>query len=367
MIAFALAAMLQQEPQVLHRVFDDGVQYVQVLMNRLDPAKLSPKRFGEVHWEFDWLTQGYTKLSPSDQQWVARFRVYSQERKQTGDKGPMVARMALRMWDRLYHRLHIDHQPDINNGLVDYYLCFGGEPGGEQLFGQEFVPARNDFRKVNTIYIYQLSTFKNPVEMAREVAHEYGHAVLPPIGGFKQPEEWANGYLGERLFLDWLSKDLQTRKLTPDDVMGAAAADLAAWVKRNVDGPALAAAAQAPDANQINEASSGMDQFLALACYVERLCPASVFRRSLEMCVRGTSDTHAAQPPTDFPVNVVAAAAEQENMALSIPESLVGKNVWIPLGKGKVSGGTVLARAANGWAQVAALMPTIVVQNPPLR
>lgn len=367
MIALALAALLQQEPQVLHRVFDDGVQYVQVLMNRLEPAKLSPKRFGDVQWEFDWLTQGYTKLASTDQQWVARFRVYSQERKQSGDKAPMVARMALRMWDRLYHRLNIDHRPEINNGLVDFYLCFGGEPGGEQLIGQEFVPARNDFRKVNTIYIYQLSTFKNPVEMAREVAHEYGHAVLPAIGGFKQPEEWANGYLGERLFLEWLSKDLNARKLTPDDVMGAAAGELAEWVKRNVDGPALAAAGKAPDSSQINEAAGGMDQFLALACYVERLCPPNVFRRSLEMCVRPANDTRALSPPTDFPADVVAAAAEQESLALAIPDSLVGKKLWIPVGKGKVSGGTVLARAANGWAQVAAFMPTIVVQNPPLR
>ena len=50
----------------------------------------------------------------------------------------------------------------------------------------------------------EIDTSKPQAEACRELAHEYGHAVLPAIGGFKSPEDWANGYLGERLFLRWL-------------------------------------------------------------------------------------------------------------------------------------------------------------------
>jgi len=117
--------------------------------------------------------------------------------------------------------------------------------------------------------------------MAREIAHEYGHAVLPPIGGFKQPEVWVDGYLGEKLFLKWMRDDMAAKKLTPDDAMGASQNGLDAWVKKNVDPLVAKAALQHPDPSSINESQAGMDAFLGLALYVQTICPASLFVKSL--------------------------------------------------------------------------------------
>jgi hypothetical protein len=278
----------------------------------------------------------------------------------------MVARMAMQLWDRAYRRLKINHSEEINSGLVDFFLCFGGVPGGEQLFTTEILPNKTQPIKVNNIYIYQLSTFKDPVEMAREVAHEYGHAILPAVGGFRQPEPWSNGYLGEKLFLKWVRNDMAAGTLTPDDAMGATFDGLNAWVNTNVDKLILKAATQFPDANLINEARGGMEAFNGLAMYIEALCPPMVFRRSLEY----TRDAHRSAtdqtPPTDYPQHVLTAASEVENLTLSVPKFLMEKkSIWIPLGKGTLSGATVLSRK-DGWAQVAPLMPNIVIKNKPI-
>jgi hypothetical protein len=88
------------------------------------------------------------------------------------------------------------------DGIVDIWLCEGGEAGGEQV-------GRN-------IYIYQIEKGREEVELIREVAHEWGHHIIPPIGPYEEPEEWANGCIGERLllklFLDNLPSSLSFLK-----------------------------------------------------------------------------------------------------------------------------------------------------------
>ena len=43
--------------------------------------------------------------------------------------------------------------------------------------------------------------------MDSKIAHEYSHLALPPLGGdYKEPEAWANGYLGERLLVRWVAR-----------------------------------------------------------------------------------------------------------------------------------------------------------------
>ena len=364
----ALTALLAQQEQVLIRdiAIPNPDILVQVRETRLDPPKLSPKLFGDQRWEFDWLTSGYGKTGDSPEQ-ALRVRVYSQERKDTGDKAPMVARMAMQLWDRTYRRLRIDTPQQVNGGIADFYLSFGGSPGGEQLFGEEILPGQSQPTKVNTIYIYQLDTFKDPVEMAREVAHEYGHAILPAIGGFKQPEVWANGYLGEKLFLEWIAKDMTAGRLTPEDAMGANLTGIKAWLAKNVDPLIHATATEYPDGSSINEAKGGMDAFLGDVLYVEALCPASLLDRALAYTQDAQRMQTELKPPTSFPQNVVLAASEMENLTLSVPQSLFDskKPIWIPLGKGSCNGATVMSRK-NGWAQVLPLMRNIVIKNPPI-
>ena len=72
----------------------------------------------------------------------------------------------------------------------DVWLCTGGGAGGEQ------------WR--SNLYFYHLETPRSSIEWLREVVHEYSHLALPAVGGYKAPEYWANGYLGERLLVRWL-------------------------------------------------------------------------------------------------------------------------------------------------------------------
>lgn len=77
------------------------------------------------------------------------------------------------------------------------WLARDGEPGAEESGGD--------------IWVHAIDTPRAPAEWVRELAHEYSHATLPNLGPFSRPERWANGYLGERLYLKWMLHDnLQT-------------------------------------------------------------------------------------------------------------------------------------------------------------
>ena len=76
------------------------------------------------------------------------------------------------------------------NGRTHVWLVTEGAAGAEQW--QEH------------LFFYELSRPRSNLEWTREAAHEYGHACLPGTGGFREPEGWADGELGERLLLRWL-------------------------------------------------------------------------------------------------------------------------------------------------------------------
>lgn len=356
LLAASLALLAQQGKQVLmERVGIPNPNItVQIRHDRLEPPKLSPKTFNGQKWEFDWLTTGFGNIGEAGVQ-ALRLRVYNQEKKETGDLSPKVARMMMQIWDRLFRQYKFDNPLQYNEGIVDVFLCFGGEAGGEQEFGSEFVQASPRAVKVNTIYLYQISSFTQPMEMAREVAHEYGHAVLPPVGGFKKPEEWGNGYLGEKIFLRWLRDGVASGALSSDDAMGATAQQLDAWVKKNLDPLVLKAATRFPDPVNITEGSTGMDSWIGLAAYIEQTCPPQLFANSLRFTTM--------KPPKDYPEQVLASARAMDQITIAVPANLSkAKSIWIPLNQGKISGATVLKRK-DGWAEVAPLMPIIVVTN----
>jgi len=319
---------------------------------RLDPAKLSPKQFGDppTRWEFDWITTGFAPdadapRDPQTKEQVGRlrFRIYSQERRSDGDKAPMVAREALRLWDMMMARFHFANNESINQGIVDYYLCWGGKAGGEQLTAQDILP-NNRVVTVSNIYIYDLRSFDSPVEMAREVAHEYGHAVLPGVNGYSAPEDWANGYLGEKLFLRWLRDEMAAGKYTPEDAMGATLKDLNAWVKTNVDTLVMKAASGPPTAvGMADKGPVGMDNYMGLVLYADTIFPHSVAARSMKLM--------GSQDAKDYPEALLEATQEMPKITLSIPDYLKDKPIWIPLGAGKVAQAQLLKRQGD-WAQI---------------
>lgn len=328
---------------------------------RLDPPKLSPKVFGDppAKWEFDWITTAFgpDDNAPKDPETGEpvgrlRFRVYSQERRAENDKSPMVARQAIRMWDTLSARYHYGNNESVNYGIVDYYLCWGGKAGGEQLTGEEVLPNKKVVT-VSTIYLYDLRSFDSPVEMAREVAHEYGHAVLPPVGGFNQPEYWANGYLGEKLFLKWMREKIGQGIYTSEDTMGATKEQLDGWLKENVEKPVLEAASRPPSIGMLSDKGPvGMNAYVGLVVYADTIFPPMVAGRSMKLL--------GSQDAKDYPEALLRATQEMPKITLSIPEYLKNKPLWIPLGAGKVAQAMILKRQGN-WVQIQPQAGAVVI------
>jgi len=332
--------------------------YYQDTKEPFEPARESPKKFGEDKqpWQFPWMVAGFSHVAGDPIGKDLKFRVYSQEQK--GNRAVQVTRMLLRLWTLNVERLRLIHNPRYHGGLVDVFLCFGGKAGGEQLFDQELgrdsITGKDVIYDANTIYIYDMPSFTDPVEMAREIAHEYGHATWPPKGGFKEPEEWSDGYLAEKVYLRWIRDALANNTLTPDDVMGATKAGLDKWIATNVD-PLVMNASQIQPTTELlaDKSKAGMNAFIGLAVYLETIYPASVFARSMKL------GTYEAK---DYPPAAVLAAEEPDQITLKIPASLSGKSLWIPLGTGKISGAKILKSDPNGWVQI---QPTgsVVITN----
>ena len=275
-------------------------------------------------------------------QFDLRFRVFSQERKPEKDVAASVAIMDLRMWEMLFHKYNIDH-PEMGHGLklIDEYLCWGGVAGGEQTLGQDFEAGQ--VRRANTIYIYDIASFKDPIEMAREVAHEYGHAVLPAIGGFKTPEDWANGYLGERLFLRWLRDAYESGHIDSAATMDASFQSLDAWVKKNADPLVLNAAARAPNLSLLGgTGQKSMNAYIG-PVLLRRFHPPKPSRRPL-------LQTNRLQLRPGLSRRI-GEACEGASYTVAIPPLLYEKTLWLPLGKSSVKGGKVLAKSGP-WAKV---------------
>lgn len=271
-----------------------------------------------------------------------RFRVFSQTESTHQKLAVPVARMLLRLWQVNYGHYGRDHAQRYNRQLVDVYLCETGEPGGEQLFGLD-----PDSRKdVNAIFIYDLKSFNDPLEMAREVAHEYGHATLPPVGGYKEGESWINGDWGEMIYLRALAREMKAGRITSEDIFGLDASTLVKWVAKEVEPIEYSAAMLTPGLNLGKPTLAGRSAFLGLAAYAEEILPVSVWKRALTLF----SSVHAS----DYVGAVSEAVGESSSdVVLNIPPDLRRQTIWIPVKDKKLGGVKILARK-DGWAKVEA-------------
>jgi hypothetical protein len=311
----------------------------------LFPAKLSPKTFSGQPWEFAWHCDGFARVGLGDPSLAIRFRVFSQSHDEDAlIKGTatdiLATRELLRLWEVDANRLGIDHALDVHRRMVDVYLCDKGQPGGEQLFDKDQEAGQEV--KVNTIYIYDLPSLQDPLEEAREVAHEYGHAVLPAVGGFNSPEYWANGYLGEKLFLRWLRDAMAAGQIDTADAMGATVSDLTRFVDSAVTPLEKEGSRREPSSPLfLGHSASAMGAFEGIVLWCDTVLPPKMFGRAM-LLLNGNK-------PLDF-VNSAALAAEEATYVPRFPAHATGP-VWIPIGDSKVVGGEVL-RKDSGWALV---------------
>lgn len=132
-----------------------------------------------------------------------RFEIFYQKKEDEAfarQVGSVMARL---------HWLGLDYLGvTAGQGGASVWLTHTGKPGGEEADGSLWLHAINEPRA--------------PAEWVRELAHEYAHAVLPTLGPYSQPERWANGYLGERLFLKWMLHDNPQGDVWTEPIDGAA-------------------------------------------------------------------------------------------------------------------------------------------------
>ena len=222
---------------------------------------LDPKYGRDAHdsaWTFQYMLYGYA-FERLDQSWHLRFRVFWQDvpgkEEERAQFAQQVGRVLLQVAGTM--RAYTGLNPQFSDdGAVNVWLAENGDPGGEAL---------NE-----NIYLYDIGALrtKGGVEWVRELAHEYSHQTLPPVGGYTQPEWGSNGYLGERLLLHWLM-------LNPD-----AAIDTQPWIREIDPGEVNARrvypdiqkfAALGPEAPQLRAADAeAMDDFIGMALYIEQ-------------------------------------------------------------------------------------------------
>lgn len=223
-------------------------------------------------WSFPYRQTGLY-LPEGGRTWETRLQVYAQRREHV-PLSQASCRFLLRCFELALADLKRDH-PTAHDRVLHLYLCTDGKPGAEQ--------------QRNSLYLYAVDPTLPPQEWARELSHEYGHAIIPPINSFKEPEPWANGDLGERLFLSWILEAMKEKRLTAEDAMGATAADLQRYVSRAVE----------PLIRQMEEKGlnlsrwksrrrDGFEEYLALALYTgqiygrERLARAMLIAGGVE-------------------------------------------------------------------------------------
>lgn len=158
---------------------------------------------------------------------------------------------------------------------LDIWLCEGGEGAGEQW--------------QHHLYLYQIELPRSGWEWLRELAHEYGHHVLPPVGrewASPQHEPWLNGEWGERLLLSRLAANLP---LDPDDQTPwereAWSADLFAAYERTAIRPLVERFLQAGPCSPLvtDLTDAGADYALGLALSIPFLHGFPLLRETLDL------------------------------------------------------------------------------------
>ncbi|MFO7945367.1 MAG: tetratricopeptide repeat protein [Armatimonadota bacterium] len=169
-----------------------------------DPVEVEvPASGGKAKSLLNRSTYGYTVPEGSDRLLMRfllhyRSRLISPTRTDYSDLAPKLMHLLLRAHE--YFNTYLGKKSPVD-GPTEAYLLEKGPPGAEAYH--------------SAIYIYSAQQERAPVEWARQIAHEYGHLVLPPVGRYVEPEDYASGLWGERLFIQWLAEEAGAVAMVP--------------------------------------------------------------------------------------------------------------------------------------------------------
>jgi hypothetical protein len=137
-------------------------------------------------WLYPWVVYGYLWDEPQ-QRWLLTARAHYAT---DGELAQASLQTVLTLSWIVPRRLRMP--PARGTRPLDIWLAEQGEPGARTV-GRD-------------IFVYGIGVDRTPEEWLREVAHEFGHAALPGLGGFtKTDDPWADGEVGELLFVKWLA------------------------------------------------------------------------------------------------------------------------------------------------------------------
>ncbi|MGC8668981.1 MAG: hypothetical protein ACP5VE_12780 [Chthonomonadales bacterium] len=255
-----------------------------------------------------------------------------------------------RRWGRLCSRLR--------QAPIDVWLTREGAAGGEQV--------------AENLYLYNLASERTGIEWARELAHEYGHYLLPAASGYLEPESWPNGVLGERLFLKWLLEDVDAGRVQMGDLPFPSRQELEDYCAKQVDPLIERFRTQGPKPDLLVRTDRrGFDAFTGLLLGLQDLYGPEVLMDLLEYLPRRPVGLRA----TDFLAAFTAFADQSGEFRMNIPQG--GSMAYVPKGRFLVRletgpaaakpsvEGCVVKPASEGWILTASRAGWRNVTGPP--
>jgi len=224
------------------------------------------------------------------------FEIYAQ-RQTLYPYAERACRLLLACYDLACTRLGLDHALRYDR-LLRVFLMTEGKAGAEQ--------------QQNLMYLYDLSERVPPQEWLRELTHEYGHWILPPINSYEEPEPWANGDLGERWFTLHLVARARSEGSEPDFLMGASLSALEAYLRRTVEPLVERMAREGLHPQRWRSRRRvGYEEYLAFALYIDRVYGSERLGRAM-LCAGGVE-------PDDFLRGVRESLTEPERLQVQLP------------------------------------------------
>jgi len=275
-----------------------------------------------LYWSFSRMILAYD-YDPLAKIWRLRFRVIWQDTPGQEEARLLLARQSAQLLLRLARvgQAYSGYAPRFSpDGVVNVWLANDGEAGGESY--QE------------NIYLQQVGTARSSNEWVRELAHEYGHQSIPVVGGYTKPEWASNGYLGECLYLRWLSKNL-----LGDQHPWLRDGGLEAYARDRVTPLVKAFVANGPLAKNLSGTdATAMNGFVGMGLYLDMTRGG----RALAQALNAMTSPNFAGPD-----GFLASLEEQDAYFQSVDRPIIGLRVaelpaegpiWVYLRSGKWRG-----------------------------
>jgi hypothetical protein len=269
-----------------------------------------------ANWRFQYMLLAYS-YDRTAHHWDLRFRVMWQDIQRTG-LAQQTAQLLLRLSWLVKAYANIDTPLFSNDGTINVWLAEKGQPGGE---------AYND-----NIYLQEVGTPRKPAEWVREVAHEYGHQMLPAVGGYTQPEWGANGRLGERLFMRWLLANPEPKATAHPWV---AQIDAKAFQDTRVLRLVRQFAGIGPEMPQMRDTDAmAMDSYLGMSLYLEMTRGSKLLADTLHNMTEPVFAGQRGFLPTLEGAEIYAQGSDHPTVSLNLSELPADLPLWVYLTKG---------------------------------